>query len=141
MDWRVSLIVGLVVGWFAHTLAVSRDRRSARRSAAKDFQASVLDALSGLYPLPTSWPDNVDASLRQLFPALQRAVAAFRPYLPAWRRWAFDRAWNEHRCGTGRDIDLQNYHHYIGFQSNPNAKENFRRNIDRLLAFSNKLAV
>jgi len=28
-----------------------------------------------------------------------------------------------------------------GFQSNPNAKENFRRNIDRLLAFSNKLAV
>jgi hypothetical protein len=90
MDWRVSLIVGLVVGWFAHTLAVSRDRRSARRSAAKDFQASVLDALSGLYPLPTSWPDTVDASLRQLFAALQRAVAAFRPYLPAWRRWAFD---------------------------------------------------
>jgi hypothetical protein len=96
--------------------------------------------LSGLYPLPTSWPDNVDASLRQLFPALQRAVAAFRPYLPAWRRWAFDRAWNEYRCGTGRDIDLQNYHHYIGFQSNPNTKENFRRNIDRLLALHESFA-
>ncbi len=28
-------------------------------------------------------------------------------------------------------IDLQNYHHYIGFQSNPNAKQNFRRKRQR----------
>lgn len=141
MDWRASLFIGLVVGWFAHALAVSRDRRSARRSAAKDFRTSVLESLSGLYPLPTSWPSDVDASLRQLFPGLQPTVASFRPYLPLWRRWAFDRAWKDYRCGTGRDIDLQNYHHYIAFQSNPEAKENFRRNVDRLLAFSNKLAV
>lgn len=141
MDWRASLLVGLAIGWLGHALAASRDRRSARRSAAKEFRTTFLDALTGLYPLPTNWPDDVNASMRKLFPVLQAAVAGFRPYVPLWRRRAFDKAWNNYRCDTGRAIDMQNYHQYIAFESNPNAKENLQRNVDRLLSFSDKLAV
>jgi hypothetical protein len=140
MDWRSSLIVGLVVvlvgGVLTHNLSRRRDRQTARRNAAVKFRAAFLAALSGLYPLPTNWPEDINHFLRGVFPALQNAVAEFRPFLPMWRRWAFDRAWFKYRCGTGRKIDLQNYFHYMAFGSNPNARENFRRNVDALLSFA-----
>jgi hypothetical protein len=63
-------------------------------------------------------------------------VAQFRPFVPWWRRRAFDRAWFRYRSGTGRKIDLQNYHHYIAFGSNPEYKTEFRRNVDALLSFA-----
>jgi hypothetical protein len=142
MDWRSYLAVGLVVAVVtavvAHKLAVRRDRETARRNAAVRFRAAFMSALSGLYPLPTSWPadKDIDRVLRGVFPTLQGAVAEFRPFVPFWRRWLFDRAWFKYRCGTGRRIDLQNYHHYTEFGSNPNAKENLRRNVAALLSFA-----
>ena len=113
-----------------------RDRQTARRNAAANFRAAVLSALHGLYPLPFEWPDDITQSLRNAAPTLQSAVAQFRPFVPWWRRRAFDRAWFRYRSGTGREIDLQNYHHYIPFGSNPDYKTNFRRNVHALLFFA-----
>jgi hypothetical protein len=142
MDWRSYLFVGLVVAVVgavvAHKLAIRRDRQNARRDAGAKFRVAYLSALSGLYPLPTNWPDDIDHFLRGVFPTLQSALAEFRPFVPFWRRWAFDRAWFKYRCGTGRPIDLQNYFHYMAFGSNPNAKENFRRNVAALLSFADR---
>jgi hypothetical protein len=56
--------------------------------------------------------------------------------VPWWFRRGFDRTWLRYRCGTGREIDVQNYHHYAAFRDNPNARENFRRNVAALLAFA-----
>lgn len=140
MDWRSSLIVGLVVvavgGVLTHNLAIRRDRQTARRNAAATFRADVLASLKGLYPLPLEWSADPTQALMKAAPALQSAVAQFRPFVPWWRRRAFDGAWFTYRSGTGREIDLQNYHHYIEFGSNPNARANFRRNVDDLLSFS-----
>jgi hypothetical protein len=142
MDWPSSLIVGLVVvvvgGVLTHNLSSRRDHQTARRNAAAKFRAAFLSALSGLYPLPTNWPEDINHFLRGVFPALQSAVGEFRPFVAFWRRRAFDRAWFNYRCGTGREIDLQNYFHYMAFGSNPNAKENFRRNVAALLSFADR---
>jgi hypothetical protein len=142
VNWLISLVVGLVVvvvgGVLTHNLSRRRDRQTAKRNAATKFRAAFLTALSGLYPLPTNWPDDINRFLRGVFPTLQSAVAEFRPFVPFWRRRAFDRAWFKYRCGTGRQIDLQNYLHYIEFGSNPNAKEIFRRNVAALLSFADK---
>jgi hypothetical protein len=142
MDWRVYLFVGLVVvvvgTVVTHNLASRRDCQTAKRNAATKFRATFLTALSGLYPLPTNWSDDINRFLRGVFPTLQSAVAEFRPFVPFWRRRAFDRAWFKYRCGTGRQIDLQNYLHYMAFESNPNAKKLFRRNVAALLSFADK---
>jgi hypothetical protein len=72
MDWPSSLIVGLVVvvvgGVLTHNLSSHRDRQTARRNAAAKFRAAVLSALSGLYPLPTNWPEDINHFLRGCFP-------------------------------------------------------------------------
>jgi hypothetical protein len=137
MDLFVGLVVAVVGAVLAHRLTVRRDRHTARRTAAVKFRAAFTSALSGLYPLPTNWPEDIDRVLRGVFPTLQSAVEEFRLFVPFWRRRFFDRTWFKYRCGTGRRIDLQNYHHYIEFGSNPNAKEKFRQNVAALLSFAN----
>lgn len=107
------------------------------------YRASVLEALSGLYPIPTNWPSNVDAHLRKAFPTLQRAIAEFRPYVPWYSRRSYDNAWRVYRVGTdGREIDKQVYHQYMGFTSpgEPviDPKETFRVNVSRLFRFANE---
>jgi hypothetical protein len=130
------VVAGIIAPLATHRLAARRDRRSAERNAAATFRADVLSVLNGLYPLSFQWPDDINHTLRNAAPTLQCAVAQFRPFVPRWRRRAFDRAWFQYRSGTGRAIDLQNYHHYIPFGSNPDYKANFRRNIDALLSFA-----
>jgi hypothetical protein len=130
------IVVGIMAPLVTHRLAVRRDRRAAERLAAATFRAAVLSALRGLYPLPFQWPDDITQTLRNAAPTLQSAVAQFRPFVPWWQRRAFDGAWFKYRCGTGREIDLQNYHHYIGFESNPDYKARFRRNVDALLSYA-----
>lgn len=135
MDWRASLTVAISVAFVAHVLASWRNANARRRDAATKFRGAVLAALPGLYPLPALWPNDVDGALRDSFPAIQTAVAEFRPSLPWWRRRSYDRAWFRYRSGTQREIDVQNYHHYLEFRDNPDARENFRRNVSALLAF------
>ncbi len=117
------------------------NRKNARRTATAKYRAALLEAFTGLYPIPTNWPVNVDAHLRQIFPQLQRAVAEFRSYVP-WRR-AYDRAWFVYRLGTdGREIDKQLYHQYMGFTSpgEPviNPKGTFYTNVNKLLGFASE---
>jgi hypothetical protein len=139
--WLSSLAVTIIlavviVPLLTHRLAARRDRQSAKRNAAASFRAAVLSSLTGVYHLPLQWPEDITRFLETAAPVLQAAVAQFRQFLPWWQRRAFDRAWFRYRSGTGREIDLQNYHHYIGFGSNPAYKENFRRNVDALLSFA-----
>lgn len=132
----IGVVGAFAVAFFAHRLTIERDRLNARRNAATAFRTAFLAPLTGLYPLPLRWPNDIDQFLRNAAPTLQNAVTQFRPFLPWWKRWAFDRAWFKFRCGTGRDIDLQNYHRYIAFGSNPDAKGIFRRNVDKVLSFA-----
>lgn len=111
--------------------------KSARRAAACEaFRAAVLTELSGLYPLASSWPENIDGHLRAKFPSLQVAVAKFRPYVPWYKRWLFDRAWSKYRNAHGREVDIQIYHHYMSFNDQPDPKGTLRRNVHKILTFA-----
>ena len=96
----------------------------------------MFDALKGLYPLPEQWPKEIDLPLRNAFASLQMAVAHFRPFVPVSEQGSFDCAWFEYRCSTGRDIDVQSYHHYMAFGDVPDPQGNFRRNVDALVRFA-----
>jgi len=138
-DTLIVGLVGVVIGSvLTHIFSSRRDRKAAKRNAAANFRAAVLAVLNGVYPLPVKWPDNIDHFLRSAFPALQATVAQFRPFVPRWRRRAFDRAWYNYRSASGQENELQAYHHYIAFDSNPDPKGNFRRNVDALLSFGNR---
>ena len=98
-----TLLVGLIASFIALYIA----RLNSRRSACVKFRESILFALTGLYPHPVNWPQNIDAHLRHVFPALSSAVEEFSQHLPRHKRAAFAQAWFEYRCSTGREIDQQ----------------------------------
>ena len=142
-DWlgplatMLAMLIGVVLG---HRLAIKRDNFTAKRNAAAKFRSSILSALEGLYPLPADWPVDIEIALRRAFPALQFAVEEYRPFVPWWRRWAYDFAWLKYRSATGRQIDTQCYLHYLDIQNidEPavDGKKAFRLNVDALLKFA-----
>jgi hypothetical protein len=138
MDDRwLFAMVGAAVGWFiTHSLAMKRDRINARRTAAANFRSSVLTALNGLYPVLFGWPKDPTEILRRVAPALQSKVEQFRPFVSDFKQKDFDRAWFRYRSGTGRVVDVQIYHHYVSFESSPDPKGTFRKNVEALLSFA-----
>ena len=136
----LTLLIALI-GWL---LVLHVQRKNAHRVAATKYRAALLEALSGLYPIPTNWPNSIDAHLRQAFPILQRTVAEFRPYVPWYSRRSYDKAWFVYRLGEGgREIDKQVYHQYMGFTSpgEPiiDPKEVFRVNVSTLFRFAKEI--
>ncbi len=122
-----------------HWLALARDRKSRTAHAKKVFYNEVLLAFIGIYPIAPEWPSDINQHLRSVFPKLQAAKETFRPFIHRWHRKAFDRAWDIYRVGVGGrpTIDAQMYHQYMGFVGQPDPKEMFRNNIERLLSFAN----
>lgn len=146
----IAAVVALFAPLANHRLASLREKRARHAAACSAFRAGLLEALRGLYPEPLDWPaDPTDIVyvLEQRFAALQAAGAAFRPYLPWWRRWRFDQSWAEFRIGTPRRGDVaRNFIHYLpdvhagaalmrrgGGEALAGAQAAFRRNVARLL--------
>lgn len=131
-----------VINWLS-------SRSTRRAEAGQAFRATFNQELTGLYPMPSNWPKatGIEPRLRTVFPALQSAVATFRPFVPARDRAEFDEAWLNYHASTKRAID-QDYTHYMSMTSTSlnsfggqtviatNGKEQFKRNVDRLLSFA-----
>lgn len=125
-------------------------KKDRRAEACAQFRNTVHKELQGLYLRPSNWPKTtgIDPTLRKVFPALQAAVATFRPYVPDDRKTAFDEAWRDYRCSTKRDVDTQDYTHYLTLggesinalggitRTKQDGRSNFKRNVDRLLTFA-----
>ncbi len=135
--WIIS--GAILLACFGAYLAYRNNAINRYAAASTKFRSSVLEILSGLYPLPTHWPKDglaIDPILRAAFPKLQVAVAEFRPHVLWFRRKAFDESWFRFRCATGREIDQQCYHHYMAFSDQPDPKTTFKMNVDNLLSFA-----
>ena len=135
----LAIAAAVLVAAFAGYVAWRNGRKSRYATACGNFRTSVLRALDGLHPRHASWPRDdfaIDPILREAFPALQAAVAEFRPFVPWWQRRAFDRAWFRYHCSTGRTVDAQGYHHYMAISNQPDPKATFHENVSRLLSFA-----
>ena len=119
--------------------------KTRRANACAAFRSSVFTELGSIYPNPAPWPNNIDTFLRVRFVALQTAVENFRPFVPWWSRYCFDRAWFRYRCATGRKIDTQCYLHYFDSydpftstqaEASANVKALFHANVKRLLSYA-----
>lgn len=72
--WAFGLLAFLCIAIVSHMLATGRDRQARCAKACADFNAAVLDAFSGLYPIPKNWPSDKGAivyMLEERFPLLQ----------------------------------------------------------------------
>jgi hypothetical protein len=131
-------------------LTASGNNYAGRFTAHEVQWTDGLKELQGLYPLPAAWPPTtgIEPRLKKVFPALQSAVATYRPFIPKSEQSAFDEAWLVYRTATKREIDTQSYTHYMNMTSTtvssfggetvlPNdGKATFKRNVDRLLSFA-----
>ena len=149
----IGLVGVLIVALVNHRLTFWREQEACRKNASQKFTNSILTTLSGLYPIPTDWPSNGTAIidiLKSKFPALQAAVAEFSPFVPWYKKWCFERAWRIYRLGKdGLEIDSQYYWQYIAVigtgiingkqitdDNRLTYKSNFKKNVDRLLAYA-----
>ncbi|MFH1581307.1 MAG: hypothetical protein ABIC39_04450 [Pseudomonadota bacterium] len=152
-----TLITAAIVAY----LAGLNNRLNRLAVASANFRNVFLTELKGLYPIPSDWPEGVngiDHHLKTAFPNLQTAVTEFRHFVPWYRRLCFDRAWRLYRLGKdGREIDQQDYWQYIPhsgrsvhegkeiafdnttFDNTKIYKENFHRNIKRLLKYAKQI--
>ena len=131
-----SIFIPFLLASFVGYVTYRNNRKVRYANACAAFRAAVLAKFPGVYPIPTTWPANPNAFFRSVFSDLQVAFQQFRPFVPLYKRWLFDRAWFKYRCATGRKIDLQCYHHYMDFSNQPDPKIVFRQNVDRLLSFA-----
>lgn len=145
-----ALFIGIVTQVISHALSMRRDRQT-RANACADFNAAVHEAFSGLYPIPNSWPADKLAIvniLERQFPLLQAAIGNFRPNVPIYKRWLFDRAWRIYHLGADRR-DIEGYWQYVPHsgESVENGKrykhdniltykDNFKKNVGRLLRYA-----
>lgn len=146
-DNIVAIFGSLLVAALGAHFVWRNNFKTRRANACATFRAAVLAELGSVYPHPAPWPRNIDAFLRTHFTALQIAVTNFRPFIPWWDRWRFDRAWFRYRCATGRKIDIQCYLHYFDAydpakstqaEATANVKALFHSNVSRLLSFANE---
>ncbi len=153
--WLLAAAGGCLAWLIPHRLALWRERRARRISAAFIFRSSVRAELKGLYPSPVQWPiDTIKIIdiLEAKFPALESAVAEFRKYLTWLNKRRFDKAWVFYRLGEdGRTIDGQYYWQYVpstgeGYENGVHYKHDttltyqtsFKKNVDHLLSFANE---
>jgi hypothetical protein len=145
------IIIAALIGILG-TFAVRR--YIAFQNASTKFREAILNELGDIYPNPVNWPKdsiNIEHLLKSKFTNLQTAVEQFRRALPWFKRKDFENAWLRYRCSTGREIDIQCYHHYMPFIStsivngkevtidnSKTYKETFKHNVDTLLKFAKK---
>lgn len=87
--WPLALLA-LIVAVIAVYELVDRKRRI---SAAEDFRSTILVALSGLYPEPAFWPEDIEAHLYTRLPAMREAFENFRQYVPQENLRKYNKDW------------------------------------------------
>jgi hypothetical protein len=148
--WLLGVCGILIMALIHYRLKINAQKQNTFNIAAANFRSKLLSEIEGLYPIPVSWPGNIEIEpfLRSKFPKIQSAVEEFKVHLPSRVRKKFIKAWIAYYSGTGA-AGYQCYHHYMPFIStyNDNGKqiikdtrdtcrETFRHNIDRLLSFA-----
>ena len=142
-------VVGALLGaWIAYRFSLKLADINARQEANRRFIATFHRELADIYPTPVNWPSHISRYLGEKFTTLQAAVGEFRNYLPVEEWEAFDSAWFNYYCSTGREVDkcCQSYTHYMNFETTTSdqetqkqdGQEEFKHNVDRILKFAKK---
>jgi hypothetical protein len=145
-------LVGSFFKMLGHLIGIKVQRDELRIAAGIEFRNAFAKQLVGLYPSPSDWPKGtgIEHKLKAVYPALENAVTAFRPFVPKRERAKFDRAWLLFYSATKREGD-HSYLHYLNFNSTwvsqdsgyshemsykTDGKKNFKRNVKRVLSFA-----
>ena len=143
-----ALVGALVGAWIAYLFSLKLADNNFRREANRRLISTFHSELSGIYPTPVNWPNDIDSFLKSKFSNLQAVVGEFRHCLPIQEWQAFDTAWLNYYCFTGREVDksCQSYLHYMDFVSTTSddkttkndEKKNLKVNVDNILRFAKK---
>jgi hypothetical protein len=136
--WMLGICGFLIIVLVGYHLTLNAKKHKAFITAASIFRSKVLTELDGIYPIPTNWPKEkmqIEPFLRFKFTKLQSAVEEFKLCLPKRKQRRFINAWVKYYNASGDDRS-QSYLHYMSFEENPNYKNNFKRNVTKLLSFA-----
>ena len=131
-------VIGFGAGWYVHRRL---DSARAAREATSKFRTAFADALAQVYPIPRPWPGDVKRYFDGVFPRLQAAVVAYRPFVEPEKVEDFDDAWRRFHHAYAEDQATDGvaecvWHHYEAYADNPDAKVRLRWNVHALLKFA-----
>jgi hypothetical protein len=100
MNWNVPDII-IVTGVVAYVLVIALYITAKRREVGDEFRHAVRAALAGILPAPGAAPGPAEMTcLAAALPAIEAAVARFRPFISFTERRAFDEAWRRFQLST-----------------------------------------
>lgn len=107
-----------------------------RRSMALDnFHYTIEKELSGMYPRPVNWPQNVSQYLCDRLPMMQKNFEVLRVFIPQKRLLSYNTAWNNY-CDFCRNITDEECipGNAASDRNEPDPKAVFHRLVSELLA-------
>jgi len=90
--WPMLLLALIVVVIGVYEVV---DRRR-QVSASDNFRSTILKALSGLYPEPVNWPEDIEAHLFARLPAMREAFEDFRRHVPQENLRDYNKDWDNY---------------------------------------------
>lgn len=130
-------IVGVIAGHYLTKSRNTEDREiKGSNDAAAKFRAAIITELTGLYPIPIDWPDDIGSRLNATSPKIQAAVEEFKPFVTDGT--AFNEAWlqyyTHYKHTIPKAFNLANkIYENEKIQS---VRDEFKHNIENLLSFA-----
>ena len=107
-----------------------------RRCAAAldNFHYTIETELSGMYPKPVNWPQNVNQYLCDRLPMMQQNFEVLRIFIPQKRLLSYNTAWNNYSDFCRSITDEQCAAAELPDSNGPDPKATFHKLVTELLA-------
>lgn len=131
---------GAVVVFATYRLLLSQDKIARRAEACATFRASILSALSGIYPPTAHWPEDISPRLIATLPAVKAACVALTPHLSWFRSKTLAKAYRayEEQCHQEQPFNFLLAHALDPKEFPENPQTIFGHHVSRLLDCANE---
>lgn len=90
--WPLALLALIIIIIIIYEV-FSRRRRV---DSTEHYRSTILEELSGLYPEPVFWPEDIEAHLYARLPTMRAAFEEFRQHVPQERLREYNRDWENY---------------------------------------------
>ncbi len=120
-------------------LAIELINRKRKEDALFNYRYTIETELSGMYPKPINWPENVNRYLCTRLPEMQDNFETLRVFLPQHLLKDYNNDWNKYRDFCISITDEKCLAYDESTDSEPDPKEVFHTLITNLLTYPDRM--
>ncbi|WP_304055124.1 hypothetical protein [Nitrosomonas communis] len=134
--WPFALLGAIII--FAIGVEIINRRR--RADAVDYYDTTFRSELTGLYPHPTHWPEDLASHLRTRLPIMREAFEVLKGFIPQKQLRDYNIAWNKFYdfCQMSGAIDEKQAGTAPSAQAEHDPKQVFHQLVTDLLAYTDQ---